>query len=313
MVGSDVHGPGKPGPYDEHGAPDRAERPAAGGWNPVDRLFVAYGALAAVPLAWGTFRGVPGCARGLLVNAALIAFAVLFVRATRAARHPLVLLARLAYVPIGYWTYYSQTATIWPVLYGAPFDATIAGLDRALFGFQPSLAWPERMPSPLLSELFCGAYFGYYLYVPVLLLATFFGRGYDAAGRLVFRATLCFYCFYAFFWLFPTVGPHYWFPPHAGPELYRGYVFNHLLHFFTARGEVPTGAFPSSHVAVAVLLTLSARRDAPRLFPALCAVTAVMLGAVVYLRAHYVVDVPSGIAVGVLFALGADRIGRAME
>ena len=39
----------------------------------------------------------------------------------------------------------------------------------------------------------------------------------------------------------------------------------------------------------------------------MCVVTGLMLFAVVYLKAHYLVDVPAGLAVGALFAWGADR------
>jgi membrane-associated phospholipid phosphatase len=105
---------------------------------------------------------------------------------------------------------------------------------------------------------------------------------------------------YTFFWLLPTVGPHFWFPPGLGPVLYQGYCFNHLLFFFTSGGEIRGGAFPSSHIAVAVALTLFARIDTPRLFPAMAAITLLMLPGVVYLHAHYLLDVPAGLVVGFL-------------
>ncbi|MBL0313388.1 MAG: phosphatase PAP2 family protein [Holophagaceae bacterium] len=125
-----------------------------------------------------------------------------------------------------------------------------------------------------------------------------FRRGYLAAERIVLSTSLCFFCCYGIFWLFPTVGPHYFFPPHLGPQLYDGYVFNHLLYFLTSGGEIRAGAFPSSHIAVALLLTLLTRREAPGLFLPLALITALMLPAVVYLRAHYLLDVPAGILVG---------------
>jgi membrane-associated phospholipid phosphatase len=128
------------------------------------------------------------------------------------------------------------------------------------------------------------------------------------AERVMFATALCFCCCYALFWLFPVVGPHYWFAPHLGPQLYQGYLFNHLLFLFTSRGEVQAGAFPSSHIAVALLLTLQSRTIAPRLFPFMATVTALLCPAVVYLRAHYVVDVPAGILIGIAFAIIAKHV-----
>jgi membrane-associated phospholipid phosphatase len=93
--------------------------------------------------------------------------------------------------------------------------------------------------------------------------------------------------------------------------LYQGYIFNRLLFLFTAAGEVPAGAFPSSHIAVATVLTIQARRVAPRLFPFMLVVTFLMCPAVVYLRAHYVIDVPAGILVGLIITAITDRIAFA--
>jgi membrane-associated phospholipid phosphatase len=142
----------------------------------------------------------------------------------------------------------------------------------------------------------------------VVCLTALWTRGYAAAERIILATTGCFFSCYVLFWLFPTVGPHYWFPPGRGPELYQGYVFNHVLFFFTSGGEIRGGAFPSSHIAVALLLTLLARRATPSLFPVLALVTALLLPAVVYLRAHYLVDVPAGLLVGLLaYALAKIR------
>ena len=136
--------------------------------------------------------------------------------------------------------------------------------------------------------------------VPAVILTALFARGYELAERVTLATTACFCSCYTLFWLLPTVGPHYWFAPALGPGPYRGYVFNQLLHAITSRGEIRGGACPSSHLAVALLLTLWARRAAPRLFPVLAVITALLVPAVVYLRAHYLVDVPAGLAAGLL-------------
>jgi len=181
-----------------------------------------------------------------------------------------------------------------------PLDPLLVQGDLWLFGCQPSRAWHAAWPSRPLSELFCFAYLAYYFFTPVAGFAALLGKGYRAAERIILATTGCFLLCYAFFWIFPTVAPHFWFPPATGPRLYDGYVFNHALFFFTSGGEIRGGAFPSSHVAVAVLITLWARRETPALWVPLAAVTALMLPAVVYLGAHYFWDVPAGLATGFL-------------
>ena len=279
-----------------------------GAFRLLDAVIAGYLAVASVPLALGATRGAPGCAQQLLVNLAALAGLVLVCSLSRRSRWWFLVLLRLSYGPLLYTVLYRQTATIWPVLYEHPFDRWLVRIEALLWGSQPSLAFAQHVPWPWLSELFCSAYYAYYFFTPAMLFTVLLTRGYATAERVIFTASLCFCICYALFWLFPTEGPHYWFPPHSGPQLYQGYVFNRLLFLFTSGGEVPAGAFPSSHLAVATVLTIQAHRFAPRLSPFLLAVTLLMCPAVVYLKAHYAVDVPAGILMGLLITAIADRI-----
>jgi len=269
-----------------------------GSRRPLDLLTAGYALLTLPVLALGVVRGAPGCRGQALVSLAVLAGVPLLARLSRdTTSRPLTFL-RLFCAPLLYWVFYHQVQTLWPVLRAAPLDGALAALEARLWGLQPSLAFQAALPQRWLSELFCFGYFAYYLFVPVVGLTALLTRGYRAAERILLATTGCFLGCYALFWLFPTVGPHYWFPPGRGPELYAGYLFNHLLFFFTGGGEIRGGAFPSSHIAVALLLTLLARRATPALFPALAVITALMLPGVVYLRAHYLLDVPAGLCVG---------------
>ena len=264
----------------------------------MDRWVVGY-ALATLPLlVYGACRSRPGCAAQAGLNLLLIAGCLLVARWSRDTVRIVPTVLRLFYAPIIYWCFYHQAQTLWPLFRSVPLDGLLAGAEARLFGCQPSLAFRAALPSRPLSEVFCFAYLAYYFFTPVVGFTVLFKSGYLAAERIILATTACFFCCYAFFWLLPTVGPHFWFPPGTGPQLYDGYLFNHLLFFFTSGGEIRGGAFPSSHIAVAVLLTLWARREAKGLFPALAMVTAVMLPAVVYLRAHYLLDVPAGLVTG---------------
>ena len=279
-----------------------------GGLRALDAVIGGYITLALFPLALGAARGVSGCGQQLLLDLALLAGLALVCLASRHSANRLLLLLRLAYGPLVFALLYRQTATIWPVLYEQPFDAWLVRGEEALWGGLPALAFAQHAPWPWLSELFCMAYYAYYFFTPAMLFAVLLTRGYLPAERVMFATALCFCTCYALFWLFPVLGPHYWFPPYTGPQPYQGYLFSHLLYVITSGGEVRAGAFPSSHIAVALVLTLQARRLAPRLFPFMVGVTALMIPAVVYLRAHYLIDVPAGILVGLLITHIVDRI-----
>jgi hypothetical protein len=284
-----------------------------GAFRLLDAIIAGYVVVVSVPLALGAARGTSGCAQQLLVNLAVLSGLALVCVLSRRSRRWSFAFLRLSYGPALFAVLYRQTATVWPVFYERPFDAWLVHIEQALWGSQPSLVFAQHAPWRWLSELFCAAYYAYYYFIPAMLFTVLLTRGYRIAEHVVFSTTLCFLICYTLFWLFPTVAPHYWFPPHAGPQLYHGYLFNHLLFLFTAAGEVPAGAFPSSHIAVALLLTIQAHRFAPRLFPFMLAVTVMMCPAVVYLRAHYAVDVPAGLLMGSLIAIIADRIPVALK
>ncbi len=269
-----------------------------GAWRPLDLALVGYVILSSMALFVGLARGAVGCEKQLLFNAIILGAALGINLWSRDTRALLPTLLRFCYVPLCYLVFYRQIEIIWPILRAAPMDAGLAGLEGRIFHFQPSLAFRAAFPYAWLSEIFCFAYFAYYFFTPVVFLTVLFRKGYLVAERIALATSACFFSCYTIFWLFPTVGPHYLFPPHLGPQLYDGYVFNHLLFFLTSNGEIRAGAFPSSHIAVALLLTLLVRRDAPGLFAPLALITALMLPAVVYLRAHYLLDVPAGILTG---------------
>jgi hypothetical protein len=280
-----------------------------GPWRLLDGLVAGYVLLTLPVLALGAARGLPGCRIQAAVAVAVLAGVAALARCSRDTRSSFLTALRLCCAPLLYWVLYHQVQTLWPVLRAVPLDGILAGLEARLWGLQPALAFGPALPYRWLSELFCLAYFAYYLFVPAVVLTALFSKGYAAAERIVLAVTCCFFACYACFWLFPTVGPHFWFPPFRGPELYQGYFFNHVLFFFTSGGEIRGGAFPSSHIAVALLLTLLARRATPKLWTAMAVVTALMLPGVVYLRAHYLLDVPAGLLTGVLAYILARKAG----
>ncbi|HXM45689.1 MAG TPA: phosphatase PAP2 family protein [Bryobacteraceae bacterium] len=285
--------------------------------RPLDALVMGYIAVSCLALSIGIARGAGrDCEVQALLSLGIGTGMLLIGWATRHTTNRWLLFARLSFAPIFYLSLYHQVEVIAPIFHSASLDGRLAGADHILFGGQPSLHFQEIFPSRVLTEVFCFVYFAYFLCIPLVMIAAY-QRGYAAAERVVFATSLCFYVCYTFFWLFPTVAPHYWFPPHTGPQLYDGYLFSRILYVFTSHAEIRGGAFPSSHIAVATLLTVYAYRETPRIFPILLSITLLLYPAVVYLHAHYFVDVPSGIAVGLLVASCSDglqdRLGRFLQ
>lgn len=295
MVGSDARPFGLPGPLGRN--------------RPLDRWVTGY-ALGTLPLlVYGWMLRRPDCGHQVLLSLLVLAGQQGVMRWSRDTRRIVPLLLRLFFAPIVYLVFYHQIQTIWPLFRTGPLDSCLVRAEAALFGCQPSLAFHAALPWRGLSELFCGAYYLYYYFTPVVGLTALLRNGYASAERILLAATATFFLCYIFFWAVPTVGPHYFLPPGGGPKLYDGFVFNHLLFLYTGSGEILGGAFPSSHIAVATVCTLWARREHLPIWPAMATLTLLMLPAVVYLRAHYLLDVPAGLLVGVL----AYHLSRKLE
>lgn len=170
-------------------------------------------------------------------------------------------------------------------------DARVIGWERALFNGDPSATWAPRHPSLPLSELLHLCYASYYLLVllpPLVLYAT--GRRRDFARTLLALATVYAACFTTYL-LFPVDGPRFLVGPAAAPDgPVRGFVL-HLLAAGSSRGT----AFPSSHVAAAVVASLAALRADRRMGIPIALLTVGLAAGTVYGGFHYAVDALAGL------------------
>jgi hypothetical protein len=131
-------------------------------------------------------------------------------------------------------------------------DAWFEKTDFFIFGFQPSIRFSEVFHWTWFQELMSLSYMSYFLMIFGVLWAIYrFNREYF--NRSIFIVLQSFFFYYLIFIVFPVQGPQFWFPaPLNG--LPEGGVFHNLLRFIQSVGERPTGAFPSSHVGISVIL-----------------------------------------------------------
>lgn len=182
------------------------------------------------------------------------------------------------------------------------YDSAIVALEQMVFGTQPAQRLAGALPLPALSEILHAGYLSYYvlIYAPPLVLYAQ-GRRH-AYARVLFYEMLTFYACYLVFIVFPVQGPRYLWP--APPGVPAGSVRALALQLLEA-GSSRGAAFPSSHVAVAVMQTLVAFRWLPRLAPVLALLTVALAVGAVYGGFHYATDVILGAAVAVaLFPVG---------
>ncbi len=209
---------------------------------------------------------------------------------------------RYWYQPITYTFFYEAACSLKHFLIPYNLDPFFQHLDRMLFGVQPSVGLARVISTKPVAEFMFISYFSYYLLIPILGFSLYCGRRRLFPGFLL-RVSAVFYVCYAFFVLLPVIGPET-----MGVAPPPGYIFHDIMAFIYKHGELGGGSFPSSHVAVALTVTLVAARYRPRLFRYFFLPDIIFLSiSTVYLRYHYVVDVFAGIATTFLVLALIDR------
>ncbi len=193
---------------------------------------------------------------------------------------------------------------------GYHHDLLIQRLEVWVFGSEVSYRWIRGMPSATLSRLLHSCYLAYYpiLYASPLGLWVIGRR--DAARQTIFAVMVTFYLCYLMFLFFPVAGPRYAFAlaHNAATDVAPARIAQWLLD----RGDSWGAAFPSSHVAGAVVATLCAAWYCRPLGLALAPFTLGLIFAVVYGQFHYAVDALAGLVVAavVLSSLYAGFVRR---
>lgn len=196
-------------------------------------------------------------------------------------------------------------------------DYLLAKWEFITFGCQPATLFSQNYPQQWVSEILNMGYFAYY---PILLGTTlyFFFFCKKHFEQFFFVLIFSFFVYYLVYILFPTAGPQYYFPAVGLTNIQAG-IFPALGNYFDLHpilldsaprsgfffqmvehtqsvGERPTAAFPSSHVGISTLvLFMFLRFKKYWLFVLVLPVYIALVAATVYIQAHYVIDVISGL------------------
>lgn len=173
-------------------------------------------------------------------------------------------------------------------------DATLAKMDAAIFGKQPSFLL-EPFIRPWLTDFLNIVYFSHLIYFPGLALYFYLKKEPSAFRRLMMGYLTLFLMGIASYILVPAVGPEKFFAGQYVHDL-RGKMISHSVAYIIDVGRVAYDCFPSLHVAIPLLLALYLRAYFRKLFVPAMIYVLVMAFATIYLRYHYFVDVLAAFA-----------------
>jgi len=242
----------------------------------------------------------------IVFNFAVCASIVLVVNATNHNSNPWVKFFRHFYPLLFFILLYEETRHLVHIIFPGWFDPFINHLELQVFGIYPTI-WMQKFISSALNEYLMFTYSFYYLLLLILGLGLFFKHKTEELDNLTFTSAVAFYISFLGFILFPVAGPKYALMDLHNLKL-EGAFFTPLAQGLIKVAGIHGGAMPSSHVAVALVVLIYARRHYRLLYYILSLPILSLFVSTVYGRFHYVSDVVAGLLVGWGSILLCDKI-----
>jgi membrane-associated phospholipid phosphatase len=261
--------------------------------NLVDRLYLCYLVAVAGLALWSSHSALT-----ITVTHGVIGLLILLL-AKNAHRSAVVRFVHDWY-PVAMFIFsFEEIARFSLVLVPHWQDLRIISFEQRLFSTSPNL-WAKHAGSRLLSEIMDLGYFSYYPLFPVTAGCLYARKDKHPFHQLLLAAVWMYLISFCVYIAFPLEGPRRVLPGfHAPPP---GWLFSAFVRAIQNEAGVRGNALPSSHVALAFLCALSARKWLPRLSPfvwtSFCLIS---LGAV-YDGYHYLSDVFAGLLVALTSA-----------
>jgi hypothetical protein len=207
---------------------------------------------------------------------------------------------------------YFQLREILPAVSPHSLDAELLALDLRVFGVEPSLAW-DRYVTPHTTEWFSFFYFGYFF----LLSAHVFPFMLNAKSTLrIAHFSLGLFMVictgHLLYMVVPGWGPYHHLAGRFEHPL-EGGLFWSLVRATVEAGGSQKDIFPSIHTAVPTFLAIFSflhRRAFPFRFtwPFMAFAATQIIGATMFLRWHYLIDILAGLTLATTAALVSYRV-----
>jgi membrane-associated phospholipid phosphatase len=219
----------------------------------------------------------------------VLLFIVLIAHLNKKYPSRLILFIRNLYPLILLSFFYAETGYMKNIVISNDLDVYFSGIDQAIWGFQPSLQFSKAMSQGWFNEVMNISYFSYYLITAVICVVLYVNKK-ELSYKPIFMVVFSFYMYYIVFDVLPVTGPQYYFDTMT-KEPTPPYFFGKIMRYLLLEYEKPTGAFPSSHVGLALILSYVAFKNQKNMFYASLPFVIGICFATVYLKAHYAIDV----------------------
>jgi hypothetical protein len=261
-----------------------------------------------VALCVAALQGVPGPDRAICIRETFLMFAfatagLVIVRSRWIESVPLAngLLYRLSISGVVQISYFFFRRLL-PVANPGTLDHQLYALDLALFGVEPAMAF-DHLVNPFTTEWFSFFYFGYFPLIGAHILPiVLFAKQKQLLGEFTFGLLTVFCIGHITYMFVPGFGPFHAmageFQNQFPPGLWHDLVMNAV-----SSGGAFKDIFPSIHTATPTFIALFSFRHRDRLpfrytWLPVTLFALNIIGATMFLRWHYLIDVVAGLTLG---------------
>jgi hypothetical protein len=207
---------------------------------------------------------------------------------------------------------YFQLRHILPAVSPHALDGQIYAFDLRVFGVEPSVAW-DKFVNPNTVEWFSFFYFGYFFILSAHVLPMLFNA--HSRFRIAHFALGIVFVFctgHLIYMLVPGWGPYHYLGDHFEHPL-QGGLFWRLVRAAVDGGGAQKDIFPSLHTAAPTYFAIYSyihRRSLPYRYtwPFVAFAATQIIGATMFLRWHYLIDICAGLTLATVAAVASYKI-----
>jgi hypothetical protein len=205
---------------------------------------------------------------------------------------------------------YFQLRWILPAITPRTLDSQLYAFDMRVFHYEPSVAW-DRFVTPTTTEWFAFFYFGYFVIVAANVLPFLALSSDNKLLRHFATGLVAQFCItHTLYAVVPGFGPYH--ELHFDHALEGGFFWSLVLHSVHSAGALKD-IFPSLHTGAPTFFAIFAfvhRKHMPFKYtwPILAFCVSQIIGATMFLRWHYLVDIVAGFTLATFNVLFWGRV-----
>ena len=278
-------------------------------FRPIDKISFIYIAFNIIYMIFGYYR-VHNALLHLSVYS--LATVMIILLATFQSKNKILTFIRDWYPILLSPYFFEATSAMNLVIIQEYTDVFFQKIDFIIFGYQPAIEWGTKLDNYVVQEIMHFAYFSYYAMIPIVAYFIY-SRSKETFYKFIFALSFVYFVCLIIYSMLPVVGGRYLEDALELTKIYRYGIFTRIMAYVYSHTAHWGGAFPSSHVAISVGVSIGALQYNKKLGYIISFVTFLLTISTVYCHYHYFIDAVFGVIFGISLFFAGQKIYTKMR